>query len=639
MLYRSEILHNASSRSTRRNSGQAELVGSALGWVIAIIVLAGLVGLGYTRVKLLEANNAASRLSALVTAGNEYLNGFGPVAVASGLLTPGGPPIIIPMGRVSSTAPIPEGVALPPSVGGTLPSVQGAGYLPASYVDVDAFGQSHDLVINEPTNGHYQALILSTGGPSVPNSMLGAILQKFPEAGGEVVNQTPGISAGWASEIAGANRGWTIPLDEINQNGNNIAAPGHYAVLLSNGADPNALNNSQDMARYGTGTAANGMTTDINMNNNSDTYTGAVSLEGNAGTSAITSSKTGMTLSAPTVDATANQAVTGNNSAGSLAVSNTYSVGTMNAQSGQVSGSVSAGALSDGTNMSLGGNLTVGSTSSPYSTFSSGNLTTAGSLDVGGTAAVNSNADISGNVTVGGNMTDTGALASATHIAPTYQAQLGASCASPGEYSKGIYQDLAGRHRHAEMFCEPGANGNVWAGAVGASGYSAPLNTGPTTVNAVLTVNCLKPVPIQGRYIAEQCLIYPTFATQPTPGEYIKLNITGIGQPQGYPCVGCNLALASPFAIAEMGNPPTTVNFQGTYPNFFGPGQDLVVPTGSFSTEAQFYNGAVGVFGGVLSPAYTYYEPDPVNPSQMDPISEPAISFPPTAIASNAAGT
>lgn len=539
-------LHRFSS--VRRQTGQGgQLVSSGLAWVAAIVILGGLVMFGYSRIQALQANNVASRLQALVMAGNQYLNAYGGEIADSGLLTAGGAPVVIPLGKLDAAAPVPHGPAL--SGGGYLPSVQGAGFLSSDYVDRDAFGQSHDLVITEPKSGQYNALIVSTGGAETTNEMLGRIIDRFPGQGGAIAVPSAGISAARSKEIAGADRSWSIPLSNINTGGVTIASPGHYAVLLSNGMSPTELTMSQYLSRNSLPGNRNTMAANILMNGNSITDAGSLTFGASGGGGSITSNGPGQIgVQAGTIQSAGNQAVTGNSAiGGNLAIGNVDQLGNLDVKnSATISGNAVAGALAAGsaTIGASGGasQLTVGSSSSP-STMSAGSMTVSGPLLVSNTAAISGAANVTGSALVGGDMTVTGPLTQGSHVVPLYQASLNQPCSSPGEYAKGTFTDAAGRPQTAELFCEGTNSGNLWQGAIGAAGYAAPIAAKVQTLEANVEIlggsGCKNTV--GGGAV---CLFrLSAAATQPcTVGQRYYLRVTSMNRqgPPWKPTYPCN---------------------------------------------------------------------------------------------------
>lgn len=564
-------LHRFSS--VRRQTGQGgQLVSSGLAWIAAIVILGGLVMFGYSRIQGLQANDVASRLQALLTAGNQYLNAYGAEIADSGLLSVGSAPVVIPLGKLDASAPVPHGPPLP--AGGYLPSVQGAGFLSSDYVDRDAFGQSHDLVITEPKSGQYNALIVSTGGAETTNEMLGRILERFPGQGGAIAVPSAGISAARSKEIAGADRSWSIPLSAIDTGGVTIASPGHYAVLLSNEMTPSELTMSQYLSRNSLPGNRNAMSANIRMNSNALENAGSVTFGASGGGGSVTSTGPGqISVQASTIQSAGNQAVTGNGAiGGNLSIGNVDSLGTLDVKSSAaVSGNAVAGALAAGsaTIGASGGasQLTVGSSSSP-STMSAGSMTVSGPLSVSDTAAISGAANVTGSASVGGNMVVTGPLTQGSHVVPLYQASLNQPCSSPGEYARGTYTDAAGRPQTAELFCEGTNSGNFWQGAIGAAGYAAPIAAKVQTLDANIEIlggsGCKNTAGV-----GAVCLFrLSAAATQPcTAGQQYYLRVTsmnGQGPPwkPTYPCSSNPIGVCG-FAPAWLALARTITGYQG----------------------------------------------------------------------------
>lgn len=566
-------LHRFSS--VRRQTGQGgQLLSSGLAWIAAIIILGGLVMFGYSRVQALQANNVASRLQALVTAGDQYLNAYGAEIADSGLLSAGGAPVVIPLGKLDASAPEPHGPAL--SGGGYLPSVQSAGLLSSGYVDRDAFGQSHDLVITEPKSGQYNAMIVSTGGAETTNAMLGRIIGRFPGQGGAIAVPSAGISAARSKEIAGADRSWSIPLSDINTGGVTIASPGHYAVLLSNEMTPTQLTMSQYLSRNSLPNNRNAMAANIRMNSNSVESAGGVTFGAAGGGGSITSTGPGQIgLQAGTIQSAGNQAVTGNSAiGGNLAIGNVDQLGTLHVKNSAsishnlTAGNLNSGATTIGSNGGRPSQLTVGSTSAP-GTMSSGSMNVSGPVSVSGISAISGAADVTGSAFVGGNMTVTGPLTQGSHVVPLYQAALNQPCSNPGEYAKGTYTDAASRQQTAELFCEGTNSGNFWQGAIGSAGYSAPIAPQIKTITANIEIlggsGCKNTV--GGGAV---CLFrLAAAATQPcTAGQQYYLRVTSMNDQNppwrpSYPCSSSPIGVCG-FAPAWLALASTITAYQGS---------------------------------------------------------------------------
>lgn len=120
------------------------------------------------------------------------------------LASRGGEPIAVPVGRAAPGGTIPEGP-------GSLPSVQGGGFLPQNYVDLNAYGQGHVLLVRQVTRDRLEAMVAARGGRPVPDADLGRLAQKVGPFGGYVAarplpgnpaNAILGTYGGWRASVA-----------------------------------------------------------------------------------------------------------------------------------------------------------------------------------------------------------------------------------------------------------------------------------------------------------------------------------------------------------------------------------------------------------------------------------------------------
>ncbi len=471
---KSERLAFAKRAARRRQTGQALLLGYAVAMAIFMVMLAGVLEFGMRQMSAVRANATAQSMKPLVASASTYINQYS--TEITSLLTPGGPPVVIPFARTAPGLSIPEGPVL--SGGGFLPSIQGAGFLPPSYVDRDGYGQSHDLVILEPITNDYEALILSVGGTEVSNTALGQIAADFPGIGGGIPSAAQGTPAAELGQIDGVGRSWHLSLASLNIS-STLATPGHYAILLPTAMSAGRLDASNYMSRYDASNGAgNSMTTDILMNGNSVTGVNAVALANGATVSEPTAGT--LALSAPTsvqgsVSVAANMAMGSN-----LSVDGTLGSGTLSATTGSVSGNATAGSST------VSGAVSV----APTSSTSANDLTVAGGMSAAAvsvantlnatTSATSTGASTFGTLGVSGNMTVKGGALTAAQLIPTGTAVQGAACSNPGAYEYGTYTDIAGRTQTAELFCEPSTAGDVWMGGVAEAGYAEQMFAQPS---------------------------------------------------------------------------------------------------------------------------------------------------------------
>lgn len=105
--------------------------------------------------------------------------------------------------------------------GTALPSLQGGGFLPATYVDRNSFNQTHNIVVRRipQAGGGYNigAMIFTTGGTQIPDRLLGRIATMAGADAGfmaaEPVVGAPGVT------LTGAFGGWTATAAEWTADG------------------------------------------------------------------------------------------------------------------------------------------------------------------------------------------------------------------------------------------------------------------------------------------------------------------------------------------------------------------------------------------------------------------------------------
>ncbi len=109
----------------------------------------------------------------------------------------------------------------------TIPMLESTGYLPPSVSPTNPFGQTWVVQVLQPTPGQLQALVLSTGGATIPEKQAPAIATQTGQEGGFVpYNGQYGSLSSAAAQ--GAYGHWSVAL-----NGYANPGPGHLAALLA----------------------------------------------------------------------------------------------------------------------------------------------------------------------------------------------------------------------------------------------------------------------------------------------------------------------------------------------------------------------------------------------------------------------
>jgi len=172
-----------------------------LGLGILGIFLAGSLREVNSQAQDARAKNAADHLAQASAASKEYMRVY-----RTGLLAataPGGGPVVVRVGRSNATSAIPGG----PSTASTLPSVQGGGFLHASYVDRNSYGGTHFLYVRQPVAGSLEGIVEARFGTGVTDRALGRIMSRLGAPGGAILSNP---TAGSVGKIQGTGGAWEI---------------------------------------------------------------------------------------------------------------------------------------------------------------------------------------------------------------------------------------------------------------------------------------------------------------------------------------------------------------------------------------------------------------------------------------------
>lgn len=227
--------------------------------LILLIISSGLIVSQVSNFKNHQALITANEISTLVSSAANYMQNetqnFSTNSVLSSSV-----PIAIPFGN-TATATITTGP-------GGVPTVQAAGFLPPSFIDEDPFGQTHFLVVRKLANGSYQGMVISSGGTTISNGLIGLIINYSSGVGALITNATYNGSNQFVFQGA-ANQWHELVSDFVPASGLPSISTGHYAATLNYNTSANGL--SSYLNRYAvTGVPeANTMHADINMGNNS----------------------------------------------------------------------------------------------------------------------------------------------------------------------------------------------------------------------------------------------------------------------------------------------------------------------------------------------------------------------------------
>ena len=169
-----------------------------------------------------------------------------------------GAPIVIPVAKTCATCAVPAGP-------GGLPSLQGAGYLPGTFIDINTNNQNHAVLIREPSANNLEIIITAYGGQAFPDDDLGNISGQLGSGGGGVYQNSPTSPS---TQITGSYGGWSTATSTWNASlgGTSVRpSPGRPAVALAFAGAAGAMDDY--LNRYNTGDPeANRMRTNIDMN-------------------------------------------------------------------------------------------------------------------------------------------------------------------------------------------------------------------------------------------------------------------------------------------------------------------------------------------------------------------------------------
>lgn len=440
--------------SRDRQKGQISMV---VYFLFALAVMAFSITIIERNIEQRRANATGAMLQTLVTASSQYLNAEAQTLTAD--LTLGGPAVAIPLTN-SDGFSAPDG----------LPSVQAAGFLPAGYSDLDAFDQSHALLVREvsaPTASNpeasYQAYVVSYAGEDIPDPLDGSIIEQSNGQGGFVPSYETGVPT-----IYGAFGTWQVGATALDNNtaSNKVQVkPGHYAATLQFQPQVSSLSDYLDRYSVAGTTEPNTMHAPIYMagnnvqNASAVTFSGGGGVSGNAGTLYLApdgslSGGSFVPTNGGTVEISGNLTTNGNVTV----------TGNQTVSGSETAGSVTAGSAAIANQLSVGGNISVAGGASIGGNFSAnGPATVSGTLNANSVSATSlatanlnaGDATVSGDETVGNDLY-------AQHVVPQANATPGGSCSYPGEIAYDQGQGI-------EVFCQSTPNGNQYVGWDGGS--------------------------------------------------------------------------------------------------------------------------------------------------------------------------
>ena len=165
----------------------------ALAMAVASIALAGIVRQQIAANEQIKARAVAEKMAEVNDAAKAYMKSHMTDLIAA---TGGGVIVTIPMTGAGPS--------------GSLPSFAGGDFLPVTFNDTNGYGQSHYLLVRQPSANVLDGLVVTSGGQTIPDNQLGRIASLVGADGGFVptnpvsgtAGDIPGVAGGWGSNTA-----------------------------------------------------------------------------------------------------------------------------------------------------------------------------------------------------------------------------------------------------------------------------------------------------------------------------------------------------------------------------------------------------------------------------------------------------
>jgi hypothetical protein len=179
------------------------LIESALVLAVAAITMGFFVRMLADNAEVMRAKGVSEKMVEVFDASAKYVKVNNAALVEA--IPPGGQ-IVVPMGKPGATSPVPPGPT------GSLPSVQGGGFLSPGFIDRNSYNQRHALIIRNVTisglGQRLDSIVTTYGGTKIPDRQLTKIAAFIGAAGG-YVPKTP--MAADTGQIVGSYGGWRSP--------------------------------------------------------------------------------------------------------------------------------------------------------------------------------------------------------------------------------------------------------------------------------------------------------------------------------------------------------------------------------------------------------------------------------------------
>jgi type II secretory pathway pseudopilin PulG len=233
----------------RRRTAGITLLEVAIGIALSAIVAAGVMATVSWSTNQVKLRATADRMNQVLSAAQQYVQANYATLAAN-----------VPVGGAPTTVPTTGAVG---PFG--LPTLQGGGYLPSSYVDKNPFAQTHAVLVRQPVANTLEVLVATQNGDTIQDADLGTVSSMVGAAGGFMPSQggkmvTSGTYA--ANTVVGSYGGWST----TSANWGNIPVGSH---LFATAAYNNGNVIADYLYRYNVGVPeANKMHTDIDDNQN-----------------------------------------------------------------------------------------------------------------------------------------------------------------------------------------------------------------------------------------------------------------------------------------------------------------------------------------------------------------------------------
>ncbi|NDV50165.1 tail fiber domain-containing protein [Salipiger sp. PrR003] len=243
------------ARRRERGLSYLELVGV----LFAITMISTMIGsMLADNARTMKAQSNAEKLRTITETAERYIATYQTDLAAA---VAGGGTLAIPVARTCA------GCAQPPAPAG-FQTLQDAGFLPSSFVDVNSNQQSHALLVQRSPSGGVEAIITTYGGSRMSDEDIGYVSSMIGAAGGGVFSNA---AIGPTNQISGVHGGWGDATSNWNASiGGTSVRPSSGTVQVSMDLAGIAGLGGVDQSKYlhrtpQTDATLNGMETDLNM--------------------------------------------------------------------------------------------------------------------------------------------------------------------------------------------------------------------------------------------------------------------------------------------------------------------------------------------------------------------------------------